>query len=273
MSGNDLANDIETRIVPADACIIWWLGQHSFVIKSGTTILYLDPFLSQLDGRLVPPLLDAGRVNHATLIFGSHDHLDHIDRAIWPSLAAASPDAKFVIPELLREQLSESLNIPMDRFIGVDDATRITHGEVRVTGVAASHEFFDRDPATGRYPYLGFVIEIGGLTLYHAGDTVAYDGLLARLKRWKFDAMFVPINGRDAKRYKLGIIGNMTYQEAADLAGACQPRVVIPTHYEMFAMNLGDPYAFVEYVAAKYPDQQVHVCRHGEGFVVAKQES
>ena len=41
----------------------------------------------------------------------------------------------------------------------------------------------------------------------------------------------------DAKRYRQNCIGNMTYQEAADLAGEIDPQMVIPGHWDMFADN------------------------------------
>jgi len=64
------------------------------------------------------------------------------------------------------------------------------------------------------------------------------------------------------------VIGNMTYQEAADLAGALSPRLVIPAHYDMFANNPGDPQAFADYVRAKYPDLSVKICDYGERILV-----
>jgi L-ascorbate metabolism protein UlaG (beta-lactamase superfamily) len=55
------------------------------------------------------------------------------------------------------------------------------------------------------------------------------------------DAALLPINGRDGARYRRNCIGNMTFQEAADLAGELHPRLVIPGHWDMFADNPGDP--------------------------------
>jgi L-ascorbate metabolism protein UlaG (beta-lactamase superfamily) len=60
----------------------------------------------------------------------------------------------------------------------------------------------------------------------------------------------------------------MTYQEAADLAGAMRPGAVIPAHYEMFAANSADVNDFVEYVRVKYPAQRVVAPRHGERVVM-----
>ena len=94
------------------------------------------------------------------------------------------------------------------------------------------------------------------LRLYHAGDTLRYEGLLPRLRAFgPLDAALLPINGRDGARYRRGCIGNMTFQESADLAGELRPRLVIPGHWDMFADNPGDPEAFADYLNAKYPGQ------------------
>jgi L-ascorbate 6-phosphate lactonase len=134
--------------------------------------------------------------------------------------------------------------------------------------VPAAHEFLDQDPVSGRYPYLGFVVAVNGCTVYHAGDTCLYEGIHERLRRVRPDVMILPINGRDARRLAAGCIGNMTYQEAADLAGGLAPGVVIPAHYDMFATNAGDVAAFSAYVRVKYPHQRVLVPSHGERVLI-----
>ena len=267
-SGAELVRDVDDCVVPAGQLALWWLGQHSFIAKAGQTIIYIDPFLTPMDGRQVPPLVTPELVKHADIICGTHDHADHIDRPVWPALAAASPRAKFVVPDLLRERLAAELPLAVDRLVGLDDGRSVEVAGVKISAVAASHEFLDQDPVSGRYPYLGLIFEANGRTFYHAGDTVWYEGLQTKLRRWKFDLMLLPINGRDAHRLSTGIIGNMTYQEAADLSGPLQPGLVIPTHYEMFAGNPGDPAAFREYMAVKYPTVKTHRCRHGERLMI-----
>lgn len=150
----------------------------------------------------------------------------------------------------------------------MDGDDTIDAGPIRITGIPAAHEFLDRDTQTGRYPYLGYVVEGGGVTLYHAGDTCLYEGLHARLRCWKLDAAFLPINGRDARRLAAHCIGNMTYQEAADLAGSLAPRLTLPTHFDMFAMNSEDPELFMEYMKVKYPDLKAVLCEYGKGVQV-----
>ncbi|MDO8685599.1 MAG: MBL fold metallo-hydrolase, partial [Clostridiales bacterium] len=172
---------------------------------------------------------------------------------------------------ILINSLCNDLEIPEHRFIGLDDGISVTAGNVlKITGIAAAHEFLDRDADTGCYPYLGYIIESNGCVIYHSGDTCIYEGLLTKLKKWNsIDVMFIPINGRDGKRYRGNCIGNMTYQEAVDLAGLVKPGLVVPSHYEMFNSNSEDPLLFADYISAKYPGIEYWIGDHGE-MVVSK---
>lgn len=273
LRGQKLIDDVDSCMPGFGELALWWLGQHSFIIKIQKRVIYLDPFLTHLQGRQVPTLLSPPDITNADLILGTHDHADHIDRPAWPALARASPQARFVVPALICEQLSADLSIPFNRFIGLDDKTSASHAGLKISAVAAAHEFLDQDTATGRYPYLGYIVEGAGISLYHAGDSCIYEGLQTRLKRWKFDLMMLPINGRDAVRYAVNCIGNMTYQEAADLAGSLQPRLTIPAHYDMFALNPGDPGAFADYMRVKYPGLRVMICTHGERVIIPAEKN
>ena len=106
--------------------------------------------------------------------------------------------------------------------------------------------------------------EIYGHFSEHLGRCI-YEGLYGRLREFgKIDVMFLPINGRDGKRYRGNTIGNMTYQEAVDLAGTLKPGLVVPAHYEMFENNQEDPLLFADYISAKYPDVRYWIGGHGE---------
>ena len=267
--GMELISDVDNCILHEGEAAFWWLGQQGFVLKFTGVVIYLDPFLTELPERNVPPLLKAKEISHADFILGSHDHGDHIDRCVWPILAKSSPKAKFIVPFYLCEQLSRELLIPRDRFIGLDDGLCVKISGVKITGLAAAHEFLDRDPDTGCYKYLSYVIETNGRTVYHAGDTCIYEGLQSKLKEWeKIDVMFLPINGRDGKRLRENCIGNMTYQEAVDLAGAVKPRLVVPAHYEMFDSNKENPLLFGDYLGAKYPQIDYWIGEHGTRVLV-----
>jgi L-ascorbate metabolism protein UlaG (beta-lactamase superfamily) len=62
----------------------------------------------------------------------------------------------------------------------------------------------------------------------------------------------------------------MTYQEAADLAGALRPGLTIPAHYEMFASNSQDPQPFIDYMKVKYPHLRTALPAHGERLLYAR---
>ncbi|MBT7163840.1 MAG: MBL fold metallo-hydrolase [Victivallales bacterium] len=262
-TGPQLIADIDSCSTPHGTAAFWWLGQHSFIVKLGDAVLYFDPYLTPNAKRNVPPLLRANEITHATMALGTHDHADHIDRPSLPALMAASPQAVLVVPDLLKDRLARDLQLPGERLVGMDEGQTVELAGLRISAVAAAHEFLDRDPGTGRCPYLGYVVQGHGVTVYHAGDTCIYQGMQAALARFDIDLAFLPINGRDAERYARHCIGNMTYQEAADLAGSLRPRLTIPTHFEMFDGNTADPEAFRAYLNIKYPDLPTCIPQHG----------
>jgi L-ascorbate metabolism protein UlaG (beta-lactamase superfamily) len=266
-TSSELINEINECTLEKEKLAFWWLGQLGYVVKAGDTIMYFDAFLSDVPGRNVPPLLRAEDITNADFIFGSHDHIDHIDRDVWYQISLSSPKAKFVVPKLLIKILSKDLNIPENRFLGLDDGISITEKGINITGIAAAHELLNQDAESGCYPYLGYIVEANGFTLYHSGDTCIYEGMYTKLRKWdRLDVMFVPINGRDARRYRANWIGNMTYQEAVDLAGSLKPGLVVPGHYEMFDFNSEDPLLFTDYISAKYPEVKYLICKHGEMY-------
>ncbi len=270
---NELINDIDCCTLENDEFAFWWLGQHGFVMKINKKILYFDPFLSEHPKRLVPSLLDPSEIMNADFIFGSHDHTDHIDHGAWKQIASLNRKTRFVVPELLRNSLLDELDVEPSQVVGIDDNLSVNNEGLRITGIAAAHEFLDQDEKTKRYPYLGYVINAGELNVYHSGDTCIYEGLQKKLKLWKFDVVFVPINGRDAVRLRSGCIGNMTYQEAADLCGVLKPGLIIPGHYGMFESNTIDPKLFSEYVKVKYPNLQLCICIPGNRYIFRRRES
>ncbi|MFC1582813.1 MBL fold metallo-hydrolase [Planctomycetota bacterium] len=260
-TGKALIDEIDTAEVIPGQVAFWWLGQHSFAVKTSDHIIYLDPFLSPSDARLVPSLLAPDEVNNAELVTGSHDHGDHIDRKALPGIMQASRDSRLIAPLPAREPL-EKLNLNLQRVHFMDDEDVLNVNGMRITAIKAAHELLSTDDS-GHHEYLSFVIQTDGVTIYHAGDTCMYEGMASRLKRFGITVAFLPINGRDAERLRRNCIGNMTYQEAADLAGILKPRMTIPAHYEMFKGNQEDPQKFTDYMDVKYPDLPYWVGEHG----------
>ncbi len=250
---NAFLTAVKNHSVPYGTAALWWLGQMGLLIKLGSTVLCVDYFATDTAGRQVPPPVPAEEMAGVDAFLGTHNHLDHIDHDAWRIWAKTCPGARFVFPAAHREDVLAD-GIAEDRCLGLNDGGSCRVGEATVRAIASAHEFLDRDPVTGLYPCLQYIIEGNGVRIYHAGDTLRYEGMLGKLQAMgPMDAALLPINGRDAKRYRRNCIGNMTFQESADLAGELQPGMVIPGHWDMFADHPGDPEAFADYMDAKYP--------------------
>ena len=222
------------------------LGQHSFLVKFADKLLAFDPYLSDVSKRLLKPFINTEDLADFDLIFGSHDHSDHIDRPQLAQMAAGK--AKFVFPEAVVHSITE---IPHSKIIAMQGNDNFEFDGIKIHAVPSAHEFLETDQ-NGAYFSLGFTVKIGDLSIYHSGDCCIYEGLLTKLKALAPNIMMLPINGREAERLKRGCIGNMTYQEAVDLAGALDINVTIPAHFDMFAFNSEDPQKFVDYFNVKY---------------------
>ena len=125
----------------------------------------------------------------------------------------------------------------------------------------------------GLIRFVGFVVDLGGVRIYHAGDTIHFDGMEATLEPLGIDVALLPINGRDAEREGRGIVGNLDHREAAWLGSPIGAGVLIPMHYDLFARNLGFPGALVETVGREFPEVPVVIPARDRPFVTTKRTS
>ena len=271
LRGKELIHDIDSYSGKPGQIAFWWLGQMGFAVRMGELVtFYFDPYLEENPKRQISPLLTANDIVNVNYVFGSHEHGDHIDREAWSVIYGNSRKTKFVVPKLIAARLSDELSIPLANFVQMDDAVVYDDDKIRITGIASAHELLSPDPKSGLHPSLGFIVEIDGCKIYHSGDTCKYNGLEKKLiDVGNIDVMFVPINGRDGKRFRTGCIGNMDFREAVDLVGMVRPRLSVPAHYEMFENNSENPMAFAEYLEAKYPERQFSIGAHGTRVVLA----
>jgi L-ascorbate metabolism protein UlaG (beta-lactamase superfamily) len=252
---------------------LWWLGQSGFGLRGSAATLLVDPFLADYPGRLVPPPFRPDQAGGLDAITITHDHLDHLDEESLPGLAEASPEARFVVPEPLVERVAE-LGIPSERVAGVQPDQPLELNGLTIHPIPASHGDdlkqgygFGLERSDGLYRYLGYVFDLGGVRVYHAGDTIPYEGMEERLRDLRVDVALLPINGRDTERETQGIVGNLDEGEAANLAAAIGADLLVPMHYDMFAWNPGSPERLVELARKDHPELQVLVPSHARRFV------
>lgn len=233
---------------------LWWLGQAGFAVRAGGLVMLLDPFLAPMAERVSPPAFDPEDAVDVDVVTCSHEHYDHLDLASLPAIARASPKARFVIPRPLVDAVAAA-GVPRERLIGAQPDERIRLDGVTLHPLPARHGVgmadaygFGRELSGGLYRFLGFVIDDGVVRVYHAGDTIAYDGQAERLRALDVDVALLPINGRDHFREAAGIVGNLDHREAARLAADARVDVLVPMHYDTFASNRGYPAHLVDLV-------------------------
>lgn len=270
-----LSERIDALGVGEDSLAFWALGQVGVAIKGPTGVIYVDPYLTDSDGgggsleRTFAPPVEPGEITNASAVLLSHNHIDHTDPDTAMPLSEASPGARFVAPFTSRDTMVEA-GLAADRIVVPEVGEPLEVAGARVTAIPSSHTELEYDPARG-YPYLGFVIEWNGVTVYHAGDTVVYDGLIERLSAWDVDVAFVPINGRDFFRTGRGLVGNTDFREAAELAEVLDFSLIVPTHYDLFADNAADPGHFVSFLYNLNHARHHKLLRPGELLYFAKE--
>ena len=232
-----------------DGIRLWWLGQAGFALLHGDTLILIDPYLSdhlarkyagtdKPHDRLMPSPVSAGDATGLDLVLCTHKHSDHMDPQSLPVLAANNPECRFVIPKA-EEQHTRSLGIDSSRLLPMDAGETISVDGVSVSALASAHEDFSTD-ADGRHRFLGYILRLGDVAIYHSGDCVVYPGLADLLADAAVDLALLPVNGRDARRQRLGTPGNMRIDEAIGLCESAAIPILIPHHFGMFAFNTID---------------------------------
>lgn len=248
-------------VAPGAALSAWWLGQAGFLLEAGPVRLVVDPYLSDTLAvkyrgkpfphvRMMAPPVDPAALRDVDLVLATHGHTDHLDPGTLGPLAAASPGCRFVVPAAHAE-LAVSRGVPADRLVPASALAELAPlAGVRIHPLPSAHEDLAVD-AAGRHLFLGYVVELGGVTIYHPGDCVPYAGLPAHLARHEVDLALLPVNGRDARRAAGGVPGNFTLEEAMELAAGCRFGAVIGHHFGMFDFNTIDPEAARARIAAR----------------------
>ncbi|HEX5480513.1 MAG TPA: MBL fold metallo-hydrolase [Dehalococcoidia bacterium] len=236
------------------------LGQSGLWLRTGGAALAIDPYLSNSVqahhasdaaawGRAFAPPLAAGAVR-VDAVACTHAHDDHCDPDTLRPLLAANPRALVYGPGPVVDVLRRAGLEPQARRTFAGRPIDVAPG-LRLTAIPSAHYDFEPD-ASGEPAYVGFVVEAGDLTLYHAGDSLVYDGLAERLAAWRIDVACLPVNGRSADREARGITGNMDAAEAAALARRIGARLTVPLHNDLFPANSAD-WADVERAFAGVP--------------------
>ncbi len=251
LSDDTFLADVQRARKEARALHVWWLGQSGFLLQWDGKHVLLDPYLSdsltakytatdkphlRMTRRVIAP----ERLDFIDIVTASHIHTDHLDPETLQPLFRANLELELIAPAAILEEAGKRAGIPWGGSTGLDADDGWEVSGFQFHAVPAAHNTIERDEH-GRCKFLGYVIKAGPFHIYHSGDTLLYEGLAERLKKFNVDVALLPINGNLPERR---VAGNLNGVEAANLAKSAGAKLAVPCHYEMFEFNTASPDEF-----------------------------
>ena len=186
---------------------IKYLGHSCFEIQTGEYNVLIDPFL------VMSPNYDCTKVTH---IFVTHAHGDHLGSAVEISKKTGAKIT--AIYELANYCQTQGANVN-----GIGLGNWIDYEWGKVIAVPAFHSSSLNNGQYGGCP-CGYVFNINGKTIYHAGDTSLNSEMKVIGELYEPDLSMLPIGGQ----YTMDI------EHAAKASEWLQSTAIIPMHYNTF---------------------------------------
>ncbi|MCD6535580.1 MAG: MBL fold metallo-hydrolase [Thaumarchaeota archaeon] len=195
---------------------ISWLGHAAFLITHEDTRYYLDPFKIKPKGG-------------ADAVLITHEHFDHL--SIEDLRKIVKPETEIVAPESCKENL-RAFGMGIVRLVKPGESLEVKNAKIETIPAYNINKF--RAPGVVYHPKeqggVGYIIEVGGIRIYHAGDT----DFIPEMKNLKVDVALVPVSGTFV----------MTAEEAADAVNTFKPKVAIPMHFGSIVGSRSDAETF-----------------------------
>ena len=195
---------------------ISWLGHAAFLITHEDTRYYLDPFKIKPKGA-------------ADAVLITHEHFDHL--SIEDLRKIVKPETEIVAPESCKENL-RAFGMGIVRLVKPGESLEVKNAKIETIPAYNINKF--RAPGVVYHPKeqggVGYIIEVGGIRIYHAGDT----DFIPEMKNLKVDVALVPVSGTFV----------MTAEEAADAVNTFKPKVAIPMHFGSIVGSRSDAETF-----------------------------
>lgn len=188
-----------------DGVEITWLGHAGFLIKNSKTIC-IDPFN-----------LKEG-TEKADFIFITHSHYDHC--SLEDIQKIVKEGTKIICPAGCQSKITKLEN-PVEMIL-VEPNQEMEFGEIKFSTIPAYN--LDKPFHPREEQWVGYVIKMNGVIVYHAGDTDAIpemQNLTGFNQANKKLIALLPVGGKYT----------MNSEEAVEGAKMIKPFLAIPMHY------------------------------------------
>jgi L-ascorbate metabolism protein UlaG (beta-lactamase superfamily) len=223
-----------------------YIGHSTVELVEGDARVLVDPFLSPNN----PAAQVSAEDVNPTHVLLTHGHADHFADAVAVGKRTGAPfvaisELANVLGELGIEDVSDpNLGGTVEFDWGWVKLVQAFHTS---TVPGSEDRPFSPTPGTVIGAAAGLVINVGGKTVYHLGDTCLFGDLKLIAERTPVDIALIPIGGHYTMDRHDAVV-------AADLIGAS---TVIPIHYNTFPPIETDAEAFKADVESKTSSQVV----------------
>lgn len=189
------------------------IGHASIKIKYNNLVIFIDPFKIN------------NNEDKADFILSTHPHFDHFSEEDIKKICTQNTTLIVV-----KELENKATQLKPKKVISVSPEQSFNLENISFETVRAYNINKNFHPKANNW--VGYIININGIRLYHAGDT----DFIPEMKNIKTDIAFLPIGGTYT----------MNYKEAADAANSFNPSVAIPIHYGSIVGTKADAQNFVK---------------------------
>jgi len=198
---------------------ISWHGQAAISIENGEQKIYIDPYKLKHEDK-------------ADLILITHSHGDHLSAD--DIAMVATENTKFVCPHNCIAPLED---LGYRNITGVAPGDRIVVDGTEILAVPM-YNIVKTNFHPKENKWTGYIIDVGGVKVYHAGDTER----IPEMKEVECDIVFLPLG----QTYTMNSV-----EEAAEAALDTGAEIAIPIHYGLYEGTKEDALRFKELLAGK----------------------
>ena len=209
---------------------ITWIGHASFLIQGPHGNILVDPNWANWL-LVVRRLRHAGLAHHhlptIDLVLITHAHFDHLNRKSLRQIAANQP---IVVPAGVGDLVH---GLGFEKVYEINWWERLRFPGAAITFVPAKH-WGARKVTDHHRGYGGYVIDMGGRTIYHAGDSGYFPGFREIGKKFRPEVALLPIGAYHGPKFGEN---HMTPEQALRAFGDLRSKILVPMHFGTYRLS------------------------------------